>query len=432
MTLRQVQLGSLFALSLVAIMALGSGVPALIGPTSIAPLVDKVKSTVVNISATKLLPPDSSQNFFRRSPNRTAIGSGVIIDAENGYVVTNEHVIRDSEEISVTLEDGRKIDATLVGDDPAVDIAVLQISADNLTAVPLADSDNARVGDFVLAIGSPFELQQTVTSGIVSALGRKGLGIEDIEDFIQTDAAINQGNSGGPLINFSGELIGINTAIVGGAGGSVGIGFAIPSNLVKDVVEQLIEFGGIIRGFLGIEMVQLDPSTKTRYERLYNLENLQGVLVSRVVEGTAADDAGIQDNDFITSFDGETVSNPSELSTQIKLAEIGNSVPVGILRDGKSLTLYAEVRPKTKAGDLEDGALRGAIIRDINPQDPDFKKIDGDAFVIHSIAPDSLAAKLGLEVGDVILDIVESDDPDSIKKAIEILREGEALTIPVP
>ena len=345
--------------------------------------------------------------------------------------MTNEHVIRDSEEISVTLEDGRTVDATVVGDDPAADVAVLQITADNLTALPLADSDKARVGDFVLAIGSPFELQQTVTSGIVSALGRKGLGIEAIEDFIQTDAAINQGNSGGPLINFSGELIGINTAIVGGSGGSVGIGFAIPSNLVKDVVEQLIEFGGITRGFLGIGMEMLDPTTKARYEQIYNLENLQGVLVEFVVEGTAADDAGIKENDYITSFDGETVSNPSELSTQIKLAEIGDTVPVGILRDGKSLTLYAEVRPRTIVGDQIDGVLRGSIVRNINPQDPDFKNLDRDAYVIHSVAPDSLAARLGLEVGDVILDIVESDDPDSVKKVIELLRDGEALSIPV-
>ena len=438
MTLRRVQIGSFIAMTLVAIGTLASGVSALTGgPTTIAPLIEAVKASVVNISATRpseTATPEFWSRWGRQTQReRRAIGSGVIIDAENGYIITNEHVIRNSVGIVVTLDDGRAVDATVVGDDPASDVAVLQITADNLKALALADSDKTRVGDFVVAIGNPFQLQQTVTSGIVSGLGRKGLGIEEIEDFIQTDASINQGNSGGPLINFFGEVIGINTAIVGGSsGGSVGIGFAIPSNLVKDVVHQLIEFGGITRGFLGIVMSELDPSEAGKYAEMYNLEEVVGVKVTHVMEGTAAFEAGIEKYDFITSFDGEIVSGIGELSNQIKLAKIGDKVPIEILRDGESLTVYAEVRPRTHSGDRLDTVLRGSIVGNINPQDQYFTELDGSGIVIRSIEPDSPAANLGLEVGDVILDISPSDDSDIKQKAIEIFRDGETLTIPAP
>ena len=325
----------------------------------------------------------------------------------------------------VTLDDGRSVEATMIGADQASDVAVIQINTDNLKALELADSDKVRVGDFVVAIGNPYRLQQTVTSGIVSGLGRKGLGIEDIEDFIQTDAAINQGNSGGPLITFTGELIGINTAILGRSG----IGFAIPSNLVSDVVDQLIEFGGVTRGFLGIEMAVFSEAEK--YAEIYDLgnEDLTGVVVENVIEGTAASKAGLKKYDVITSFNGENITNMRELVSQIKLAKIGEDVPIAIVRDGKFMTLHAAVQPRTYSGDRIDEALRGSTIGQINPQDPHFTDLDGYGFVIRNIEPESPASKLDLAIGDVILDISRPVDG---QKTLEIYRSGEVKTITAP
>lgn len=432
MTLKQFQTRSLFALSLVAIVSFASGVPALVGPTTIAPLIEEVKDSVVNISASHPVESSSGRTWNpwygqqpQRPRERTAIGSGVIIDADNGYIVTNEHVIRGSDDIVVTLDDGRSVDAAVIGHDRASDVAVLQITADNLHALPLSDSDQVQVGDFVVAIGNPYRLQQTVTSGIVSALGRKGLGIEEIENFIQTDAAINVGNSGGPLITFSGELIGINTAILGRSG----IGFAIASNLVADVVDQLIEFGGITRGFLGVEMIVVqDPET---YAEMYELDEVTGVQINEVIPGTAAFKSGLKKYDIITSFNGESIANQRELMSQIKLAKVGEEVPIEILRDGELLTVYAAVQPKTDPGDRIDEALRGSSVGQINPQDPHFAELDGYGVVVRSIEPESPASKLDLEVGDVILTIppIISDDG---QKSIEIFRDGEVLTITAP
>ena len=435
MALKQFQIRSLFVLSLVAVVSFASGVPALVGPTTIAPLIEEVKDSVVNIAAKHPIDPDVERSFnpFYGQPprqrERTAIGSGVIIDANNGYIVTNEHVIRGSEDIVVTLDDGRSVNAKVIGDDRASDVAVLQITADNLKALPLSDSDEVRVGDFVVAIGNPYRLQQTVTSGIVSGLGRKGLGIEEVENFIQTDAAINQGNSGGPLITFSGKLIGINTAILGRSG----IGFAIPSNMVADVVDELIEFGGITRGFLGIQSDMMESLDLEKYAEMYEIEDVSGAVIGEVIEDTAASRAGLQKYDIITSFNGEKVVNWLELTYQIKLAKVGEEVPIEILRDGEMVKTHVVLQPhRTYRGDRVDIALRGSRVRQINPQDPYFDELAGSGVVVQNIEPDSPAANLDLKVGDVILDVKRPINAETKQKFIEIFREGEVLTITPP
>lgn len=428
MSYSRVQIGSLFVLSLIAIGLCASGVPALTGPTTIAPLVEEVQDAVVNITAQR----SADTDFYGRrwaSRESRAIGSGVIIDAENGYVVTNEHLIRNAERVVVNLVDEREFVAEIVGQDAATDVAVLKIPSDDLNALPLADSDKVRVGDFVLAIGNPFgQLQHTVTSGIVSGLGRKGLGIEDIEDFIQTDAAINEGNSGGPLINFSGEIIGINTAILGRAG-NLGIAFAIPSNLVSEIVGELIEFGGITRGFLGVGMSDISPEYAEKYTKSYELDKIVGVLITHVVEGSAAFEAGIERHDVITSFNGETISGRTELYSEIKLAKIGETVPIELLREGKFKTVYAEIRPQTWSGDRAHATLAGSTLGDINAQDEYYSELNGKGFVVRDIEPDSPASKLDLKVGDVILYVPPSQMTSGGDTEIEIYRDGENLTI---
>jgi serine protease Do/serine protease DegQ len=270
---------------------------------TLAPMLERVTPAVVNIATRGRVQvrenPLLSDPFFRRffdlpTPRRErrtqSLGSGVIIDAAEGYVVTNHHVIAKAQEISVTLRDGRALPATLVGADPEADIAVIQVTADDLGELPLADSDALRVGDFVVAIGNPFGLGQTVTSGIVSALGRSGLGIEGYEDFIQTDASINPGNSGGALVNLRGELVGINTAILAPSGGNVGIGFAIPASMVRELVAQLVEHGEVRRGQLGIVLQDLTP----QLAEAFGIANGGGAVVSQVLDGSPAERAGLQ------------------------------------------------------------------------------------------------------------------------------------------
>ena len=236
-----------------------------------------------------------------------SLGSGVIVDAEAGLVITNHHVIDNAREILVTLTDGRELEAEIIGQDPEADIAVISLDADNLTELSWADSDKLRVGDFVVAIGNPFGLGQTVTSGIVSALGRSGLGIEEIEDFIQTDASINPGNSGGALVNLRGELVGINTAIVGPSGGNVGIGFAIPSNMARSLMQQLVDAGEVRRGKLGIALQELTEELQD----VFGVRN--GVVIAAVETGTSAELAGLQSADVITQFDGRRVRDIGDL-----------------------------------------------------------------------------------------------------------------------
>ncbi|CBS87963.1 Do family serine endopeptidase [Azospirillum lipoferum] len=324
------------------------------GGGTIAPMLEQVTPAVVNISVLSQAPqaenPLLRDPFFRRFFNlpdqmpqgrpQVSAGSGVIVDAANGYVVTNSHVVENAQEIAVTLKDRRRLRAKLIGRDAATDIALLQIKAESLTALPLGDSDRAKVGDFVVAIGNPFGLGQTVTSGIVSALGRSGLKIEGYEDFIQTDASINPGNSGGALVNFQGELIGINTAIIGPAGGSVGIGFAVPVTIVRSVMEQLREYGEVRRGRLGVAIQDLTPDLA---ESL-NLKGDEGALIAKIERGSPADSGGLRSGDVVVAVDGRAIRSATDFRNRIGLLRVGTPVQLTVVRNGgqKSVTVRTQ------------------------------------------------------------------------------------------
>lgn len=326
---------------------------AVMGAGTIAPMLDTVTPAVVNIAVLSQAPqvenPLLRDPFFRHFFNipdmpqqrpRASAGSGVIVDARKGYVVTNNHVVENAQEIVVTLKDRRRFTAKLVGRDAATDIAVLKIDADRLTALPLGDSDQLKVGDFVVAIGNPFGLGQTVTSGIVSALGRSGLKVEGYEDFIQTDASINPGNSGGALVNFQGELIGINTAIIGPAGGSVGIGFAVPTSIVRTVMDQIIEYGQVRRGRLGVAIQDLTPELA---ESL-NVSGDEGAVIAKVEDGSAASRAGLRSGDVVTSVDGRPVHSAADLRNRVGLVRVGTPLQLQVMRRGQphSLTIQTQ------------------------------------------------------------------------------------------
>jgi serine protease DegQ len=330
------------------------GAAPILGPDgmvpTLAPLLKEVTPAVVNI-ATKgheAVNPLYNDPLFRRFYNipegaekreTQAAGSGVIIDAKAGYVVTNSHVIERAEEIVVTLKDNRQLRAKLIGTDPDTDIAVLQVEARNLTAIEIGDSDTLQVGDFVIAIGNPFGLGQTVTSGIVSALGRTGLGIESYENFIQTDASINPGNSGGALVNLRGELVGINTAIVGPSGGNVGIGFAVPINMAQGVTRQLIAHGEVKRGRLGVQVDDLTPDIA---EALH-IDASGGAVISRVEPGSPARRAGLRPGDVIIAVDDAPVRNSSDLRNRVGLTPVGQTIRLTILRSGSQQTVDVRI-----------------------------------------------------------------------------------------
>jgi Do/DeqQ family serine protease len=268
-----------------------------------------------------------------------ATGSGVIVDAAHGYVLTNGHVVERANDIAITTKDNRRLRARLIGRDPGTDIAVLQIKADRLTAVPMGDSTHLQVGDFVLAIGNPFGLGQTVTSGIVSALGRTGLGIEGYEDFIQTDASINPGNSGGPLVDLQGRIVGINTAILAPGGRNVGIGFAVPINMARKVMDQLLADGVVRRGRIGVAIQDLTPDLA----RALGTERTGGAVVARVESGSPAQRAGLKPSDVVVAVDGVPISNASELRNRVGMAPIGATVALTIERNGAQSTVPVRV-----------------------------------------------------------------------------------------
>src|SRR3954468_19666918 len=324
-----------------------SGVPAMDnrnGVPTLAPLLQGVTPAVVNISVETRSALEENplfrDPFFRRFFNipdeaerrEQSAGSGVIVDAAKGYVVTNFHVIKDAQQVVVTLKDRRQFQAKLVGTDPGTDIALLKIEAKKLQALRLGNSDTLNVGDFVVAIGNPFGLGQTVTSGIISALGRSGLDIEGYEDFIQTDASINPGNSGGALVNLKGELIGINTAIIGPSGASVGIGFAIPSNMARAVMTQLVKFGEVKRGRIGLTTQDLTPELA---RSLALAPATRGAVVVEVAQGSAADTAGVRTGDVVMAVNGRAVRSSSDLRNQIGLAAAGTDVELKLLREGR-------------------------------------------------------------------------------------------------
>ena len=329
-----------------------AGIPIPGDVPTLAPVVDKVVLGVVNIavsgSVEYQLDPFFRQFFQgQRILQRVqAAGSGVIVDADNGYIITNNHVVAgergqaiQDQVIEVTLKDKRHFKAKLIGRDPETDVAVLKIDADHLTAVEFADSDKVRVGDYALAIGNPFGLGQTVTSGIISALGRSGLGIEGYEDFIQTDASINPGNSGGALVDLHGQLIGINTAILGPSGGNVGIGFAVPANLAKQIMADLVKNGEVKRGQIGIKTQDLTPDVASSL----GLDKSDGALIAQVAANSAAADAGLQAGDLIVEVDGQPVHNVADFHRRIDFAHVGDTLKLSILHDGKADSVKVKI-----------------------------------------------------------------------------------------
>ncbi len=390
------------ALARAALPASADGQPV---PT-LAPMLKRTSPAVVNIATLGYTEihqnPLFQDPFFRHffdvpegtQRRRTqSLGSGVIVDAQHGYVLTNNHVIEHAEQIRVTLHDGRSFDAKLIGTDPDSDVAVIHIDADKLTAVPLGDSDALEVGDFAVAIGNPFGLGQTVTSGIISALGRSDLGIEGYEDFIQTDASINPGNSGGALVNLRGELIGINTAILAPSGGNVGIGFAIPVNMARDIMQQLVEHGSVSRGQLGVTAQDLTPELASAF----GIDNNQGAVVARITKGSAAEKAGLQVGDIILKIDGRPVENSGDVRNRVGLLRVGSSVDMFVLRNGDAKTITAK---------LEAPRLENQPGADLNPllAGASFSTLpDTPGVVVGGIEPGSPAWQAGLRKGNVIL-----------------------------
>ncbi len=415
------------------------------GLPTLAPLLAEVTPAVVNISVesrqTAEMNPLFNDPFFRRffdmpqmpeqplPRQQMSAGSGVIVDAEKGYVLTNHHVVENNDRIIVTLKDRREIVAELVGSDPATDIVLLQIEAEGLAELDLGDSDRLEVGDYVLAIGNPFGLGQTVTSGIVSALGRSGLNVEGYEDFIQTDASINPGNSGGALVTLDGRLIGINTAIIAPAGGNVGIGFAVPANMAQAVMDQLIEYGEVRRGQLGVMIQDFTPDLADAL----GIEAGAGAVVTQVEPDSAAAAAGLQAGDLIVAVDGRPVAGSADLRSQIGLKRTGTTVALDILREGEALTLEATLREggliASMAGDRVLDRLSGAELRDLQPGDPYYENASG--VIVSRLDPGSRAARSGLAAGDIILAVNRVPVTSLVDLRRELARVEGALALTV-
>ena len=410
---------------------------------SLAPMLEKVLPSVVSISVEGKQKSNAAQmdddipeefKFFfgpdmfdrdRAPRNFKGLGSGAIINAEKGYVLTNNHVIKDADKITVQLHDGREFKAKVIGADEMSDVALIQVEKPkNLTALKLADSDKLRVGDFTVAIGNPFGLGQTVTSGIVSALGRSmGSDSGTYENYIQTDAAVNRGNSGGPLINLHGELIGINTAILSPSGGNAGIAFAIPSNMANNLVQQILEFGEVRRGMLGIKGGELNADLA----QAFDIEAKKGAFISEVMPGSAADKAGLKAGDVITAINGQAISSFAEMRAKIATSGAGKEIDLTYLRDGKSnnakVTLQSDDQTQTRANGLLP-ALDGAELNNY-----DEKGMKGVA--ITKIKPNSLAEQRGLKSGDVIIGINRQkvENLGQLRKILESKPSAIALNI---
>ncbi|BBU94717.1 protease [Providencia rettgeri] len=442
-------------LSLAAIPAVSSAaLPATLPATaqsqnmpSLAPMLEKVLPAVVNIhvSGTRVqnqqIPEELKFFFGPNIPQQQqsvrpfeGLGSGVIIDAQQGYILTNNHVIDGADKIQIQLNDGREIAVNLIGKDPQTDIALLKISnakdIKNLTAVSIADSDKLRVGDFAVAVGNPFGLGQTATSGIISALGRSGLNLEGLENFIQTDASINRGNSGGALVNLNGELIGINTAILAPGGGNIGIGFAIPSNMAKNLSEQLIKHGEVKRGILGIKGTEMNSDIA----KAFNIDAQRGAFVSEVLPKSSAAKAGIKSGDVLVSVDGKRINSFAELRAKIGTSQIGKEITIGLIRSGKPMevkvVLENDEGSTTKAEKLSESLL-GATISNATVSNTKGVQVD-------SVAPKSPAAAIGLVKGDLIFGVNDArvETIEQFRKiidakppvlAMKVLRDGETL-----
>lgn len=390
-------------------------------------IVSAVSPAVVNISTTKVFRRDTEPlleepffDFFRpfhdfRMPKKWKeqnLGSGVIVSSD-GYIITNNHVVEKSDEIKVTLLDKRTFRGKIVGVDPKTDIAIVKIDASNLPTVPWGDSEKLQVGEFVLAIGNPYGLSHTVTMGIISAVGRANVGIADYEDFIQTDAAINPGNSGGPLVNIKGELIGINTAIFSRTGGYQGIGFAVPSNMVRPLMGQLIQKGKIVRGWLGVTIQEMTPELSQKF----GLEKSNGALVSDVAKGSPAEKSGIMRGDIIVAFNGKEVRDVASLRNMVSQSKVGSDVSIKILRSRKEYNLrlaigelpreIAEIVPSQPDKSEEMGALTGLSVMDLTKEIAKQLGLSKDekGVVVVRVEPASPADEAGIKKGDIIKEV---------------------------
>jgi serine protease Do/serine protease DegQ len=392
-----------------------------------------------NIATNPLLQDPFFRRFFdfpeRPRERRTqSLGSGVIIDAGEGIVVTNSHVIEKAEMISVTLQDGRNFEARLIGTDPDTDIAVVKIEPEELVDVPLGDSDVLEVGDFVVAIGNPFGLNQTVTSGIVSALGRDGLGIEGYEDFIQTDASINPGNSGGALVNLKGELIGINTAILAPAGGNVGIGFAIPINMTSQIAEQLISHGRVKRGRLGVYVQDLTPDLA----QAFGTGRSQGALIAQIIPKSPAEKSGLREGDLVISINSRRIDDAADLLNAIGLLRVGQELELRVIRGGEERTIEAhidEAEETLHEGKTLHRSLSGVLFLESEAGS------GTEGVLVETVEKRSRAWNAGLRAGDLIVGVNRYrvrtlDDFSSVASGsdglrIEFLRDGSAYYLTI-